>query len=73
MSIFFPIPCFTLLGKNFKNQDQIGTEYCLTVDKDSVSENAVTVRSRNSKRQERVLIDSILKKSPFDYSELGEL
>jgi glycyl-tRNA synthetase len=47
------------IGKRYRRQDEIGTPYCVTVDFDTLTDNAVTVRDRDSMRQERVGIGEI--------------
>jgi glycyl-tRNA synthetase len=47
------------IGRRYRRQDEIGTPYCVTVDFDSLNDQAVTVRERDSMRQERVSIDSV--------------
>lgn len=44
------------IGKNYRRQDEIGTPYCLTVDYQTKEDQTVTVRYRDSMRQERVKI-----------------
>jgi len=47
------------IGQLYRRQDEIGTPLCLTVDYDSLSGRDVTVRERDSMRQERVAIDAL--------------
>lgn len=47
------------IGKRYARQDEIGTPYCFTIDNDTVSENTVTVRDRNTMAQERIGIDKV--------------
>ena len=47
------------IGRRYRRQDEIGTPYCVTVDFDSLEDNAVTVRDRDSMQQERVAIDEL--------------
>ena len=47
------------IGKRYRRQDEIGTPYCVTVDFDSLEDNAVTVRDRDSMAQERVSMDQL--------------
>ena len=47
------------IGKRYRRQDEIGTPYCITVDFDSLDDNSVTIRSRDSMEQERILITDI--------------
>lgn len=44
------------IGKRYRRQDEIGTPYCVTVDFDSLSDNMITVRDRDTMKQERVAI-----------------
>ncbi|GAB4219075.1 MAG: glycine--tRNA ligase [Candidatus Microgenomates bacterium] len=44
------------IGKMYRRQDEIGTPYCLTVDYQSLDDNTVTIRDRDTMRQERVNI-----------------
>ncbi|HEY7142960.1 MAG TPA: glycine--tRNA ligase [Streptosporangiaceae bacterium] len=47
------------IGRRYRRQDEIGTPYCVTVDFDTLTDQAVTVRERDSMRQERVSIDRL--------------
>ncbi|MFZ4894465.1 glycine--tRNA ligase [Plantibacter sp. Mn2098] len=47
------------IGRRYRRQDEIGTPYCVTVDFDSLEDNAVTVRDRDTMLQERVPIDGL--------------
>jgi glycyl-tRNA synthetase len=47
------------IGRRYRRQDEAGTPFCLTVDGESVTERTVTVRDRDSMRQERVAIDRL--------------
>ncbi len=44
------------IGKRYRRQDEIGTPYCLTFDYDSLNDESVTVRDRDTMIQERVKI-----------------
>lgn len=48
------------IGKRYLSQDEIGTPYCITIDFDSLEDNSVTVRDRDTKKQERIKIDNLL-------------
>eukprot|EP01128_Nolandella_sp_AFSM9_P011172 TRINITY_DN7889_c0_g1_i1.p1 TRINITY_DN7889_c0_g1~~TRINITY_DN7889_c0_g1_i1.p1 ORF type:complete len:200 (-),score=31.24 TRINITY_DN7889_c0_g1_i1:82-681(-) len=61
------------VGKSFRVQDQIGTAFCITVDSESVAEQAVTVRERDSKEQVRVRVSQVLSRAPSDFDELVPL
>ncbi len=45
------------VGKRYRRQDEIGTPYCITVDHDSLNDQAVTIRDRDSLEQRRIKID----------------
>ena len=47
------------IGRRYRRQDEIGTPFCITVDFDSLEDDAVTVRDRDSMQQERVGIDAL--------------
>ena len=47
------------IGKMYRRQDEIGTPYCVTVDYQSLEDRMVTVRERDSMKQERVPLDKI--------------
>jgi glycyl-tRNA synthetase len=50
------------IGRRYRRQDEIGTPYGITVDSDTLADNTVTVRERDSMAQERVGIDRLLEK-----------
>ncbi|WP_022925610.1 glycine--tRNA ligase [Serinicoccus marinus] len=47
------------IGKRYRRQDEIGTPYCVTVDFDTLEDQAVTIRDRDSMGQERVSLDQV--------------
>ena|SRR3989339_1876977 len=47
------------IGKRYRRQDEIGTPYCITVDFDSLEDKAVTVRDRDTMKQERIAISDL--------------
>ncbi len=47
------------IGKRYRRQDEIGTPYCLTVDFDTLNDQAVTVRHRDTMKQERISIAKV--------------
>ena len=47
------------IGKRYRRQDEIGTPYCVTVDFDSLEDQAATVRDRDTMAQERVSLDKL--------------
>ena len=44
------------IGKRYRRQDEIGTPFCITYDFESLEDNCVTVRDRDTMQQERVAI-----------------
>ena len=48
------------IGKRYRRQDEIGTPFCITYDFDSLEDNSVTIRFRDSMEQERIKIDSLV-------------
>jgi len=48
------------IGKRYRRQDAIGTPYCITIDHDTLKDNTVTLRDRDTMQQERVGIDRLL-------------
>ena len=49
------------IGKRYRRQDEIGTPYCITVDFDTLEDNQVTVRDRDTMEQIRIPIDQVEK------------
>jgi len=47
------------IGKRYRRQDEIGTPFCITVDFDTLEDDSVTIRDRDSMKQERVAIKEI--------------
>ena len=47
------------IGKRYRRQDAIGTPFCVTVDYQTLEDNTVTIRHRDSMEQERISIDAI--------------
>jgi len=47
------------IGRRYRRQDEIGTPFCITVDGESITEDTVTIRDRDSMNQERISIDKI--------------
>jgi glycyl-tRNA synthetase len=48
------------IGKRYARQDEIGTPYCFTIDNDTLNDDTVTVRERNTMSQERIALDSVI-------------
>jgi len=47
------------IGRRYRRQDEIGTPYCVTIDFESLEDNAATIRERDSMQQERVALDQV--------------
>jgi len=47
------------IGRRYRRQDEIGTPFCVTVDFDSLDDDAVTVRDRDTMKQERIPIEGL--------------
>ena len=48
-------------GKRYRRQDAIGTPYCITIDGQTLEDNTVTIRDRDTMEQTRIVIDNIEK------------
>ncbi len=49
------------IGKRYRRQDAIGTPYCITIDHETLQDNMVTIRERDTMQQERVAIENLSK------------
>ena len=49
------------IGKRYRRQDQIGTPFCVTVDFDTLENNTVTIRDRDTMEQIRLNADELIK------------
>ncbi len=49
------------IGKRYRRQDEIGTPYCVTIDFDTLENNEVTIRDRDTMKQERINIEELSK------------
>jgi glycyl-tRNA synthetase len=47
------------IGKRYARQDEIGTPFCFTIDNDTMADDTVTVRERNTMAQERISMDKV--------------
>lgn len=47
------------IGKRYRRQDEVGTPYCITVDFDTLEDNTVTIRDRDTMEQIRININEI--------------
>lgn len=50
------------IGKRYRRQDEIGTPYCVTIDFDTLEDNTVTLRNRNTTKQNRIVITELVKR-----------
>jgi glycyl-tRNA synthetase len=48
------------IGRRYRRQDEIGTPFCITVDFDTLEDQAVTIRERDTMAQERVALDQVV-------------
>lgn len=48
------------IGRRYRRQDEIGTPYCVTIDFDTLEDKKVTVRDRNTMKQDRVALDELI-------------
>lgn len=60
------------IGRRYRRQDAIGTPYCVTIDFDTLEDGTVTIRDRDSLKQERVNIDD-LKARVLAGTDMGNL
>jgi len=49
------------IGKRYRREDEIGTPYCITIDFDTLEDNTVTIRDRDTMKQVRMSIDELTK------------
>ena len=47
------------IGKRYRRMDEVGTPFCITFDFDSLEDHAVTVRDRDTLKQDRIAIDKV--------------
>ena len=48
------------IGKRYRRQDEIGTPFCLTVDFDTMEDDTVTIRDRDTMEQIRLKVDEVV-------------
>lgn len=63
------------IGRRYRRMDEIGTPYCVTVDYDTLQDNTVTLRFRDSMEQKRVAITDLvdtIRQATKEYKRLGE-
>jgi glycyl-tRNA synthetase (class II) len=56
-------------GKRYRRQDEIGTPFCVTIDHDTLNDNTVTLRDRDSMKQKRIQINQIRKVIENEWEE----
>jgi glycyl-tRNA synthetase len=47
------------IGRRYRRQDEIGTPFCITIDQDTMTDDTVTIRDRDTLKQERVKISDV--------------
>ena len=47
------------IGRRYRRQDEVGTPFCITVDFDTLEDQAVTIRERDTMQQERIGLDAV--------------
>src|SRR5260221_640439 len=52
------------IGRRYRRQDEIGTPFCITVDFETLKDKAVTIRHRDTTKQERVPIADLADRLP---------
>jgi glycyl-tRNA synthetase len=53
------------IGKRYRRQDEIGTPECITIDFQTLDDDTVTIRDRDTTKQTRMRIDDLKTKSDF--------
>ena len=48
------------IGKRYRRQDEIGTPYCVVIDFQTLEDDTVTVRDRDTTEQRRVVVDKLV-------------
>jgi glycyl-tRNA synthetase len=48
------------IGKRYRRHDEIGTPYCITIDFDTLEDESVTVRDRDTMEQKRMPIEELI-------------
>jgi glycyl-tRNA synthetase len=47
------------IGRRYRRQDEVGTPYCLTIDQQTLQDQSVTIRDRDSMQQERIALKEV--------------
>jgi glycyl-tRNA synthetase len=56
------------VGRRYRRQDEVGTPFCITVDSQTLQDQSVTIRDRDSMKQERIQAEAVL---PYLKNRLG--
>jgi glycyl-tRNA synthetase len=48
------------IGRRYRRQDEVGTPFCVTIDFDTLEDDTVTLRHRDSMKQERIAISDLI-------------
>ena len=59
------------IGRRYRRQDEIGTPWCVTVDFESLEDKKVTIRNRDTMKQERISLDSLISYFQDQFSALS--
>ena len=49
------------IGRRYRRMDAIGTPYCITIDHQTLTDNTVTIRERDSMKQDRIAVEAVEK------------
>jgi glycyl-tRNA synthetase len=51
------------IGKRYRRHDEVGTPYCVTIDRETLANQTVTIRDRDSMSQERISVDALINRA----------
>jgi glycyl-tRNA synthetase len=57
------------VGKRYRRQDELGTPFCITIDFDTLKDDTVTVRNRDTMKQERIKIQDLINYISKEYEK----
>ncbi|MDD3808068.1 MAG: His/Gly/Thr/Pro-type tRNA ligase C-terminal domain-containing protein [Candidatus Pacebacteria bacterium] len=57
------------VGKRYRRQDELGTPFCITIDFDTLEDDTVTVRNRDTMKQERIKIQDLINYISKEYEK----
>ena len=49
------------IGRRYRRMDAIGTPYCITIDHQTLEDNTVTIRERDTMKQDRISVSEVVK------------